>query len=212
MKFYDYAHAPSPRKVRLLIAEKGLAIPTVAVDLRERAQQRPDFLAVNPGATVPVLELDDGTRLTESLAICHYLEAVHPEPNLMGRDARERALVLMWNDILTLEGYLALQEVLRNEHPAFAGRPLPGLASYEQIPALAARGRKRADAFFAKLEAHLETSPFVAAERFTYADIVAFVYTGFAERALGELPTAARPRLRRWYETLAARPAIAASP
>lgn len=113
MRFYDYSLAPSPRKVRLFIAEKGLSIPTVEVDLRARAQLLPEFLAKNPGATVPVLELDDGTCLTESLAICHYLERVHPEPNLFGHDAKEQALVLMWTDIQTFEGYLGLQSVLR---------------------------------------------------------------------------------------------------
>ena len=116
MKFYDYGIAPSPRKVRLFIAEKGLDIPTENVDLKTNAQLNPDFLAKNPGGTVPVLELDDGTRLTESLAICHYLEGIYPEPNLMGRDAREQALVLMWNDIQMFEGFLAFQEVLRNGH------------------------------------------------------------------------------------------------
>jgi glutathione S-transferase len=211
MKFYDYPLAPSPRKVRLFLAEKGLRIPTINVDLRERAQQRPDFLAVNRGATVPVLKLDDGTHLTESLSICSYLEALQPQPNLMGNDAREQALVLMWNDIQTFEGYLALQELMRNAHPAFEGRPLPGLVSYEQIPALAERGRKRAELFFDKLDAHLGARAFVASERFTYADIVGFVYTGFAERALGTSPTATRAELRRWYEDVAARPAIQAA-
>jgi glutathione S-transferase len=208
MKFYDYPLAPSPRKVRLFLAEKGLEIPTVNVDLRARAQQQPDFLAVNRNATVPVLELDDGTRLTESLAICDYLEGLHPEPNLMGDDARERALVLMWNDVQTFEGYLAVQELLRNAHPAFEGRPLPGLVSYEQIPALAERGRKRAELFFDKLDTHLGSQPFVASERFTYADIVGFVYTGFAERALGASPTETRAELRRWYNNVATRPAM----
>ena len=122
MRFYDYSLAPSPRKVRLFIAEKGLSIPTVEVDLRARAQLDAAFLAKNPGATVPVLELDDGTCLTESLAICHYLEQIHPEPNLLGADAKEQALVLMWTDIQTFEGYLGLQEALRNGHPAFKSR------------------------------------------------------------------------------------------
>ena len=211
MKLYDYPQAPSPRKVRLFVAEKGLQIPTEIVDLRARAQQREDFLAVNPGATVPVLELDDGTRLTESLAICDYLDALFPERNLMGATPRERALVLMWNDIQTFEGYLAIQEVLRNEHPAFAGRPLPGLASYEQIPALAERGRKRADAFFDRLDAHLQSRQFIASDRFTYADIVGYVYTGFAQRTLGAPPAANRPGLARWHDAVAARPAIAAA-
>lgn len=209
MKFYDYRSAPSPRKVRLFIAEKGLDVPTAEVDLRARAQQEPVFLAKNAGATVPVLELDDGTCLTESLAICHYLEQQRPEPNLMGRGAREQAQVLMWNDILTFEGYLSLQESLRNGNEAFKGRALPGPVAWEQIPALAERGRRRAALFFDKLETRLGESEFVAGERFTYADIVAFVYVGFAPRATGTNPIDGRPALKQWNETIAARPAIA---
>ncbi len=209
MRFYDYSLAPSPRKVRLFVAEKGLEIPTVEVDLRARGQQAPEFLAVNPGATVPVLELDDGTRLTESLAICHYLERIHPEPNLMGADAKEQALVLMWADIQTFEGYLGLQEALRNGHPAFKGRALGGPVSYEQIPELAQRGKRRAEIYFDKLETRLGESKYIAGERYTYADIVGYVYVGFAGRALGgAAPLEGRPALREWHDRIAARPAI----
>jgi glutathione S-transferase len=208
MKFYDYRSAPSPRKVRLFIAEKGLDVPTIEIDLRSREQLQPEFLARNPGATVPVLELDDGTCLTESLAICHYLEQQRAEPNLMGIDATEQARVLMWNDILTFEGYLALQEALRNGHEAFKGRALPGRVACEQIPALAERGRRRAETFFDKLDTRLGESAFIAGERFTYADIVGFVYLGFAPRALGVSPLEGRPGLGRWSEEIAARPAI----
>jgi glutathione S-transferase len=203
--------APSPRKVRLFIAEKGIDIPTVEVDLRARAQQEPAFLALNPGATVPVLELDDGTCLTESLAICHYLEQIRPQPNLMGLDAKEQALVLMWTDLQTYEGYLGLQEALRNGHEAFKGRGLAGSVAYEQIPALVERGRRRAEVYFNRLETRLGESPFIAGERFTYADIVGFVYLGFAARALGGAPPVeGRPALKAWSETVAARPAIRA--
>lgn len=209
MRFYDYSLAPSPRKVRLFIAEKGLNIPTVEVDLRAGAQLEPKFLAKNPGGTVPVLELDDGTCLTESLAICHYLEAVEPEPNLFGRDAKERALVLMWTDIQTLEGYLGLQEALRNGHPAFKDRGLGGPFNYEQIPALAERGRRRAEIYFNKLETRLGESAYIAGDTYTYADIVGFVYVGFAARALrGATPLEGRPALKDWHERVAARPAI----
>jgi glutathione S-transferase len=211
MRFYDYRLAPSPRKVRLFIAEKGIDIPTVEVDLRARAQQEPAFLALNPGATVPVLELDDGTCLTESLAICHYLEQIRPQPNLMGLDAKEQALVLMWTDLQTYEGYLGLQEALRNGHEAFKGRGLAGSVAYEQIPALVERGRRRAEVYFNRLETRLGESPFIAGERFTYADIVGFVYLGFAARALGGTPPVeGRPALKAWSETVAARPAIRA--
>ena len=210
MRFYDYRLAPSPRKVRLFIAEKGLDIPDGRGRSCGRARSKSrEFLAKNPGATVPVLELDDGTCLTESLAICHYLEQVHPEPNLMGRDAKEQALVLMWTDIQTFEGYLGMQEALRNGHEAFKGRALGGPVSYEQIPALAERGKRRAEIYFNKLETRLGESEFIAGERYTYADIVGFVYVGFAARALGGAPPIeGRPALKAWHDAVAARPAI----
>jgi len=210
MRFYDYRPAPSPRKVRLFIAEKGVEIPTVEVDLRALAQHTPEFLMKNPGATVPVLELDDGTCLTESLAICHYLEQQFPEPNLMGRDAKEQALVLMWTDLQTFEGYLGLQEALRNGHEAFKGRALGGPVPYEQIPALAERGKRRAVLYFDKLEARLHDSPFIATSRYTYADVVGYVYVGFAARALGSAasPLDGRPALKAWHDTIGARAAV----
>jgi glutathione S-transferase len=211
MRLYDFAAAPSPRKVRLFLAEKGFDVPSVEVNLRERAQQEPEFLAKNASGTVPVLELDDGTCLTESLAICHYVEQIKPLPNLMGADAKEQALVLMWNDIQTLEGYLAIQEVLRNEHEVFKGRPLPGPESYEQIPALVERGRRRAEVFFDRLETRLAAGRFVASERFTYADIVGYVYLDFAARTLREDPSDSRPSLRRWHDEIAERPAMKAA-
>ena len=211
MKYYDYRNAPSPRKVRLFIAEKGLEIPTVEVNLRAREQMAPEYLAKNPSGAVPLLELDDGTCLTESLAICHYLEQRNPQPNLMGLDAREQGLVLMWNDLQTFEGYLAIQEVLRNEHASFRDRALVGPVPYAQIPDLADRGKRRAEVFFDRLDARLRDSPFIASARFTYADIVGYVYLGFAERSLGYDPAAKRAALKRWSERVAARPAIAAA-
>jgi glutathione S-transferase len=116
----------------------------------------------------------------------------------------------MWADIQTLEGYLGLQEALRNSHEAFKGRALGGPVPYEQIPALAERGKRRAEVYFDKLETRLGEGPFVAGDRYTYADIVGYVYLGFAARALGGgvAPLEGRPRLARWHETIAARPAI----
>ena len=129
---------------------------------------------------------------------------------LMGADAKEQALVLMWTDIQTFEGYLGLQEALRNGHPAFKGRALGGPVSYEQIPQLAERGKRRAELYFDKLEHRLRESGYIAGERYTYADIVGYVYVGFAARALGRdaAPLEGRPALRDWHERIASRPAI----
>ena len=208
MRFYDFRGAPSPTKVRIVIAEKGIEIPTESVNLRELEQQKDEYRAKHPGATVPMLELDDGTRLTESLAISAYLDATCPGPNLMGESPKERALVLMWHDITTLEGYLGVQELLRNSSEFFKGRALPGIIPYEQIPALAERGRKRIGVFVQKLDQQLATCEYLACARYTYADIAAYVTVGFAQRVLGEDPTAGHEHLIRWREAIAARPAV----
>jgi glutathione S-transferase len=211
MRFYDFRGAPSPTKVRIVIAEKGADIPTESINLRELEQQKEAYRQKHPGATVPMLELDDGTRLTESLAISHYLDQTYPEPNLMGLEPKEQALVLMWHDITTLEGYLAVQELLRNSSKAFSGRALPGPVPYEQIADLVERGRKRIGVFMQKLEQQLSQCQYLACERYTYADIAAYVTVGFAKRVLGEDPTVGHENLSRWIETIAARPAVQAA-
>ena len=209
MKFYDCKTAPSPRRVRIFMAEKGIELPTVQVDLRSGEQLSEAFIQVNPRCTVPVLELDDGTRLTDTLAICHYLESRYPEPNLMGRDAREQALVMNWHEQIMTEGFLAGAEALRNFARGFAGRALTGPKSFDQIPELAERGRARLEAFMAVLDNRLAESPYVAFERYTMADIGAFVCVDFAGWI--KLPVLERwPSIRRWHEELALRPSHSA--
>ena len=209
MKLYYFPGAPSPRKVGIVIAEKGLEIPTVILNLRAGEHRTAAFAVTNPGRTLPALELDDGTCLTESLAIVHYLEQVYPEPNLMGRGAREQALVLMWHDIATLDGYMGIQERFRNSEDFPQGRALPGPQAYERIPALVQRGEKRIRAFFDRIDERLADSAYLAGGRYTYADITAYVYRGFARRVTGEDPVRGREHLHRWVDAVEARPAVA---
>jgi glutathione S-transferase len=143
MKLYDYAPAPNPRRVRMFLAEKGIAVPTVQVDLRANAQFAPEFRAINPDCTVPVLELDDGTRLADVMAICVYFEVWQPEPALMGSGPLGSATVAAWQRQVERDGFFAVAEALRNSSAAFKGRALPGADDYEQIPALVERGRAR---------------------------------------------------------------------
>ena len=152
MKFYDCSTAPSPRRVRIFIAEKGLAIPTVQVDLRNGEHLTESFRILNPWCTVPVLELDDGTAISEAVAVCRYLEDAHPEPPLMGVDARDRAMVAMWEHRFEIDGFLAVTEAFRNQARGLAGRALTGPGSVEQIPELVTRGRARVERFFAALD------------------------------------------------------------
>ncbi len=210
MKLYYFPGAPSPRKVGIVIAEKGLEIPTVTLNLRTGEHRTEEFKSTNPGWTLPALELDDGTCINESLAIVHYLEQIHPEPNLLGVDAREQALVLMWHDIATLEGYLGIQERFRNSPDFPEGRAFPGPVAYDRIPALVERGEKRIKAFFDKIDQRLSDSAFLAGNRYTYADIAAFVYREFAERVTGEDPSVDREHVSRWAGEIASRSAVAA--
>lgn len=209
MRFYDCSTAPSPRRVRIFMAEKGIEMPTVQVDLRTGEQLSEAFRNINPRCTVPVLELDDGTRLTDTLAICHYLESQYPEPNLMGRDGREQALVMNWHEQVMTEGFLAGAEALRNFSRGFANRALTGPKGFRQIPELAERGRERLEEFMAVLDGRLAASPYVALDRFTMADIGAFVCVDFAGWI--KLPVLERwPHIRRWHGELSARPSASA--
>jgi glutathione S-transferase len=134
MKLYDYTMAPNPRRVRIFIAEKGLDIENIAVDLGAKAQMEDAYRAKNPELLVPALELDDGTIIGESMAICRYLEEVHPEPPLLGRTAIEKATVEMWQRRMEMNGLAAVAEAFRNTVPGFAGRAIAGPHDYDQIP------------------------------------------------------------------------------
>jgi glutathione S-transferase len=209
MKFYDCKTAPSPRRVRIFMAEKAIEVPTVQVDLRNSEQLSEAFRKINPRCTVPVLELADGTRLTDTLAICHYLESQFPEPNLMGRDGLEQALVMNWHEQVMMEGFLPAADALRNFARGFAGRALTGPKGYEQIPELAERGRGRLEEFMEVLDGRLAESPYVALDRYTLADIGAFVCVDFAGWV--KLPVLERwANIRRWHEEVGKRPASAA--
>src|SRR5580704_5702527 len=155
MKFYDCAIAPSPRRVRIFLAEKGITLPTIQVDLRKGEQFGDAFRAINPECTVPVLELDDGRRISDSLAVCVYLEQTRPQPPLMGVDAADRAIVAEWQRRAERDGFLAVAEAFRDSTPAFKTRALPGPDDYVQIPALVERGRARTQKFFKVMDARL---------------------------------------------------------
>src|SRR6056297_3910811 len=205
MKFYDCQSAPSPRRVRIFLAEKGVELASVQVDLGAGEHLGETFRSLNPDCTVPVLELDDGTALTESFAICQYLESVYPDPPLMGRDDRERALVTQWNAKVESQGLAAVAEAFRNRSRGFTGRALTGPEGFGQIPELVERGRRRAELFLARLDAELAEREFVAGDVFTVADITALVTVDFAGRIKLPLPEGA-DNLRRWHEAVSARP------
>ena len=202
MKLYSSRYAPSPRRVRMYAAEKGIALTIVEVDIATGATQAPAYRTVNPLGELPTLELDDGTRIPESLAICRYLDELQPEPNLFGRSPLERATVNSWIDRLMFRAYLPTTHVFRHAHPFWASR-------LRQIPEWAELQREAVLAEFDALDALLVTQAFVAGERFTMADIVAFTTVDFGRPSKLRVD-ATRPALLRWYTALGARPSARA--
>ena len=209
MKLYDFELAPNPRRVRMYLAEKSIEVPTEQVNLRQGQQFHEGFKAENPTLIVPALVLDDGTLITETMAICRYFEAEHPSPSLFGTSPREQALVEMWSRRAELEGFLAVAEALRNSLERFKDRALPGPRNYAQIPALVERGKARVQAFFDDLDRRLADSPYVAGEGFSVADITAFVTVEFAGW-VEEKPREEHRHLKRWHALIAARPSAKA--
>lgn len=208
MKFYDCQTAPSPRRTRVMIAEKGLDIETIEIDLGRGQQLSPEFRAINPRCTVPVLELDDGTRLTENAGIAAYLEAIAPDPPLLGRTPRERGLVANWNARVELEGFWPIADAFRNRSKGMADRAITGPTNYAQIPELAERGRARGLEFFDMLNTRLGETEYLAGEHFSVADIGAYILCDFAGWVkLGA--TEEHANTKRWLDLLSRRPSLA---
>jgi glutathione S-transferase len=205
---YDCATAPSPRRARILLAEKGVPHETVAIDLRSGEQMGEAFRRINPQCTVPALRTEEGVVLADNAAIAAYLEAAYPEPALLGKTPLEKAEVASWNWRAEFEGLLAVAEALRNGSPAMANRALPGPRDYPQIPELAQRGLQRIQDFFATLDERLAGREFLATDRFSVADITAVVAVDFA-RVVKLKPGEQHPNLLRWRAGLAQRPSMA---
>ena len=205
--FYDCATAPSPRRARILLAEKGVLHEAVQIDLRHGEQLSDAYRAINPQCTVPALRTPDGAVLTDNAAITAWVEASYPEPPLLGVTPADKAEIASWNWRVEFEGLMAIAEALRNSAPAMVNRALPGPVDYAQIPALAERGLKRVQQFFDMLNLHLAEREFIAAGQLSIADITAVVAVDFA-RVVRVKPGEQHAHLRRWRDALAERPAF----
>lgn len=205
MKFYDCSTAPSPRRVRIFIAEKKLEIEIIEIDMRKGEQLTPEFRKINPNCTVPVLETDDGNRLLSTAGIRHYLEASSPEPSLLGSAPSERGKIadIQWR--IENDGFMAMAEALRNTAPGLKNRALTGPFDYEQIPALGERGKVRVGRFFDQIEELIGTKPFVAGDKYSVADIDLLVLVDFARWLKISLPDSAE-NAKRWYTSVSDRP------
>ncbi len=204
---YDCATAPSPRRARILLAEKGVSHETVQVDLRTSEQLGEAYRKINPQCTVPALATDDGLLLADNAAITAYLEARYPEPPLQGRTPADKAEIASWQWRIEFEGLIAIAEALRNGSPAMVNRALPGPVDYAQIPELAARGLARVQQFFLTLNERLAGRDFIASDSFSIADITAVVAVDFA-RVVKVKPGEQHPHLVRWRAAMAQRPSM----
>ncbi len=203
MKLYNSNLAPSPRRVRIFLAEKGVSIPCVEVDLAKLEHKTAEFSGLNPFETIPVLELDDGTRIAETIAISRYIEAIRPEPNLFGLTALEQAMIEMWQRQLEWRLFFPIAQVVRHSHPKMAEMERP------QIPDWAAANRPRVLRAMSIVDETLCDRPFIAGERFTVADITGLVALDFAKSARIAIPPEL-VHLNRWHGALKARPSAAA--
>jgi glutathione S-transferase len=188
----------------MFLAEKGLEIPTVEVNILEGENLKEEFLAVNPRGVLPVLELDDGTYLDETVAICRYLEEEHPDPPLLGRNALEKAEIECWQRHAEFDGMFAVGEFFRNSVPPFGDRSLPGRSGDKQIPELIDRGRRGVAIFYQRLEDRLGASEFVGGASFSIADITALCVVDFAAFVGLPIP-AGNHHTQAWHQKVSAR-------
>jgi glutathione S-transferase len=203
MKLYDGGRAPNPRRVRIFLAEKGISVPTEQVDLGTLQQRTEAYTAINPLQRVPALVLDDGTVITESLAICRYFEALQPDPPLFGKGALQSALVEMWNRRVEFHLYMPVSTVFQHLHPAMKAMVDP------QVPAWGEANRPRIFDFLRFLDHELKSRPYVAGETFTVSDILAMVAVDFMKVSKLAVPEELTD-LRRWYALVSARPSASA--
>lgn len=210
MKLYHFGPAANAQRVRMFLAEKDLDIPKVELNVREGALFAEPFCSMNPFTVVPFLELDDGTCIGESVAICRYLEELHPAPLLFGKGPRERAIVEMWNRRIELDGFMPIVHALRNALPAFAGRVVPGTRNdLPQLPQIVERGKAMLIILLERLDAQLADHAYTAGDAFTIADITGYFMMQTAGRVDVAVPENC-PNVARWYAEVSARPSTRA--
>ena len=203
MKLYDGGRAPNPRRVKVFLAEKGIMVPTEQVDLGKLAHKAAAYTAINPLQRVPALELDDGTVICESIAICRYFEQLHPQPALFGTGAKEMAVVEMWERRIEFHLLGPISHVFRNSHPAMKEMEVP------QVPAWAEANKPRVMDFLALLDRELSTRRYIAGEHYSVADITGMIAVDFMKPAKLAMPEDLNS-LKRWHEDVSSRPSAKA--
>jgi len=203
MKLYDGGRAPNPRRVKVFLAEKGIVVPVEQVDLGKLAHKSPGYTAINPLQRVPALELDDGTVISESIAICRYFEQLHPEPPLFGVGSKDMAVVEMWERRVEFHLLGPISHVFRNSHPAMKEMEVP------QVPAWAEANKPRVMDFLALLDRELKGHRYIAGDRYSVADITGMISVDFLKPAKLTVPDRLT-NVKRWHEDVSARPSAKA--
>jgi glutathione S-transferase len=203
MLLYHDPRAPNPRRVRVFLAEKGVLYDTIEVLIADKAHQTTEFRKKNPIALLPVLEMPDGKVLRESMAICRYIEELHPEPNLFGADSWERAQIEQWNRHAELELLYPISQVFRNTHAFWQGR-------IRQSPEFAEIMRELVGLRFDWLETELAARAYLAGDRFSVADITAMCAVDFGKVSDIRIQPATHPNLAAWHKRVTERPSAKA--
>ena len=203
MKIYDGGRAPNPRRVQIFLKEKGLELETQQLDLNALEHFTPEILAKNPAATVPFLELDDGTVISETIAMCRYLEALNPEPNLFGISPLECAQIEMWNRRVEFGFFMRVAQSFRHLHPGAA------VLEGKQIEAWGLKNQTLAVEYLDILDRQLANNPFIAGKNFSVADITTIVAVQFCKPARVKIPEEGLNHLKRWVDEVSARPSLA---
>ena len=199
MKLYDGGRAPNPRRVRVFLAEKGITVPTEQVDLGALQQKGDAYTTINPMQRVPALVLDDGTVITELIAICRYFEALHPDPPLFGRGALQSALVEMWNRRVEFHLFIPVSNIFRHLHPAMKEMEIPQVKEWGEA------NKPRALSFLDHLDGELKTRSFIAGNDYSVADITAMIAIDFMRVSKLAVPDALT-NVKRWYAAVSERP------
>lgn len=203
MKLFDFPGAPNPRRVAIFAKEKGIDLETVHCDMSKGEHKTPEFLKMNPSGKIPVLLLDDGRAIAESVAICRYLEAIQPEPNLFGRDAYELGHIEARNRQIELELWTQVGTSWVND-------PIVGkMGIFKQIPDAKTASDKNVERFYKRLDAEFAEQDYVAGERFTVADISLLSAVDFASAMVGLKPDESLTNLYRWHQQVSERPSVA---
>jgi len=209
MKLFDMTGAPNPRRVRIFLAEKGIDIETVQIDIMGGENLQSDYLKVNPRGVLPTLQFDDGSIIDETSAICRYFEETNPQPPLYGTDAKSKAQIESWMRQIESDGFAPTAEVLRNTHPAFENRSVPGTNNTPQVAALAERGAGRVQVFYGRLDKHLTGLSYIVGDSYSVADLTALCVIDFAEFVGIAIPKGLS-NLSEWRDRVSSRPSAKA--